>query len=199
LRKSVLLSAISALVLAATFTHAQQLDVAFGVSTTLSSSNYNSSSQSFPLQAEKGGAYPGVSAGVVFKNRLGFNGEVNWKATQGLYDGYQPYRPIFYDFNALYQPKIGKKAGLDLMAGVGGESIRFYQQYYNCSYFSCTDYVSSNHFMGHVGGGIRYYVWHRFFIRPEAHLYLIHNNAEFSSGYVGRVGASIGYSLSPEY
>jgi hypothetical protein len=195
----VLLTAVFTLVLAASYVQAQQLDVAFGVSTTLSSSTNYNSSLGFPLQSEKGGAYPGFSAGVVFKNRLGFNGEVNWRASQALYDGFQPYRPIFYDFNALYQPKLGKKLGADLMAGIGGESIREYQNYYNCNFVSCTNYTSSNHFMGHVGGGIRYYVWHRFFIRPEAHLYLIHNNVEFSSGYVGRVGASIGYSLAPEY
>ncbi len=52
--------------------------------------------------------------------------------------------------------------------------------------------------MGHVGGGIRYYFWHHFFIRPEGHIYFVHNNNEFNSGTIGRVGASIGYNLSPE-
>ncbi len=190
MRKSAVVTAVFAFVLAATLAHAQQLDVGFAVSTTLSSSTNYNSSLGFPLQAEKGGAYTGFNAGVVFpKSRLGFNGEVNWRASQALYD----------DFNALYQPKLGKKAGLDVMAGIGGESIREYQNYYNCGYFSCTNYTSSNHFMGHIGGGVRYYVWHRFFVRPEAHLYLINNNAEFSSGYVGRVGATVGYSLAPEY
>ena len=34
--------------------------------------------------------------------------------------------------------------------------------------------------MGHFGGGIRYYIYGHFFVRPEAHLYMIHNNQEFS-------------------
>jgi hypothetical protein len=177
---------------------AQQADVMFGVST-ITSSYSNSASQTYPTIAEKGGAYPTFSAGVIFKRRIGFNGEVAWRAKQAIYGGYQPYRPIFYDFNGVFQPRFGKKFGADLMAGIGGESIRFYQNYYTCSYFGgCTNYVSSNHFMGHIGGGLRYYFWHSFFIRPEAHLYLIHNNFEFNSGNIARIGASIGYTLRPE-
>jgi hypothetical protein len=198
LRKLVPFTGLCAFFLLLGFAHAQQLDVAVGAGTTLSSS-YSSSSQAYPLQSEKGGTYPSFSAGVILKHRIGFNGEVFWKASQGIYNGYQPFRPIFYDFNAVYQPRLSKKVGLDLMAGIGGESIRFYQNYYTCSYFGgCTNYTSSNHFMGHVGGGIRYYVWGHFFVRPEAHLYMIHNNFEFSSGNVARVGASIGYTLGPE-
>ncbi len=49
--------------------------------------------------------------------------------------------------------------------------------------------------MGDFGGGIRFYVWHSVFVRPEARLYLINNNVEFSSGYALRYGISIGYSF----
>lgn len=175
----------------------QQMDVGFSVSTLVSPSA-SSSQLGFGIPPEKGGAYTGFNFGVIFHNRLGFNGEVSWRASQALYNGYQPYRPIFYDFNGVYQPRLGKRAGLDLMAGIGGEDIREYTNYYSCNFVSCTDYNSSNHFMGHIGGGFRYYFWHSFFIRPEAHLYIIHNNAEFSSGNIGRVGATLGYSLRPE-
>src|SRR5882672_8414151 len=123
LRKLAVLATLCALWLAATVVHAQQADIAFGVSTTLSSS-YNNSSQSYPLQSAKGGAYAGVSADVIFKHRIGFGGNVSWKASQGIYDGYQPYRPIYYDFDAVFQPRLGKKIGADLQAGIGGESIR---------------------------------------------------------------------------
>jgi hypothetical protein len=46
-----------------------------------------------------------------------------------------------------------------------------------------------------VGGGIRVYVWHNAFVRPEVRLYLIRNNVEFSSDYATRYGVSIGYSF----
>lgn len=198
MRKLAVLITGCALFLLPSFGHAQQADIAFGVSTTLSSATYTAS-QSYPLQALKGGAYAGVSADVIFKHRIGFGGNVNWKTSQGIYGGYQPYRPIFYDFNAVFQPRLGKRAGAELQAGIGGESLRFYTNYYTCSYFGgCTNYVSSNHFMGHIGGGVRYYFYHHFFVRPEAHVYFVHNNFEFNSGTIGRVGASIGYTLSPE-
>ncbi|HXY09839.1 MAG TPA: hypothetical protein VEI52_18505 [Terriglobales bacterium] len=39
------------------------------------------------------------------------------------------------------------------------------------------------------------YLWHGAFLRPEVRLYLIKNNAEFSSGTVLRYGISLGYSF----
>ncbi len=176
---------------------AQQADVAVGVGTTLASSNSNSS-LNFPLQQLKGGAYPSVSADVIFHNRLGVGGEVFWRESQGVYGGYQAFRPIFYDFNAVFQPNFGKKMGAELQGGIGGLSTRFYNNYYTCGFVSCTNYNSSNHLSVHIGGGLRYYFWHSFFIRPEAHIYFVPNNNEFSNNTVTRVGASIGYSLRPE-
>ena len=55
--------------------------------------------------------------------------------------------------------------------------------------------MSSNHLLGHFGGGIKIYVHGNFFVRPEANFYLIRNNYEFSAGYGTRVGASIGYTF----
>ncbi len=49
--------------------------------------------------------------------------------------------------------------------------------------------------MGHVGGGVRLFVTKSIFIRPEAHLYIVHNNVEFSGSRVTRFGASIGYAF----
>ncbi len=44
--------------------------------------------------------------------------------------------------------------------------------------FTCTDFVSSNHFIGHFGAGLRYYFRGHCFVRPEADLYLIRNNQD---------------------
>ena len=66
----------------------------------------------------------------------------------------------------------------------------------NCGIGGCINYQSSNHFMEDLGGGIRYYVWHHAFVRPEVHYYHIQSNTdEFSSNNVVRVGASIGYTI----
>jgi len=177
---------------------AQSLDVFIGGGTLLSQSP-TSGALFFQQPAEKGGTYLNIGGQVAgFRHHLGFNIETAWRASQGTYSGENiGYRPILTDFNALYQPKLGKKMGLDLMGGIGVASTRFYYPtVVTCSYFSgCINYTSSDHFMEHLGVGVRYYVWHHFFVRPEIHYYHIQNNVEFNSDNVFRVGASIGYSL----
>jgi hypothetical protein len=193
LKKLSLLAALS-FCLAGTLASAQQIDAAFGVSTLSSASGTTTNGLFFPT--EGGGAYPTFSADFLLHHRIGIEGEVSWRASQNLYGGYQPYRPIFYLFNGIWAPRISKYFTGEVVAGIGGENLRFYQNYYSCSYITgCTTYVSSNHFVGDVGGGIRAYFWHGAFIRPEVRLYLVNNNVEFSSGRSVRYGASLGYSF----
>ncbi len=173
-----------------------QFDVGFGVGTLLAPySSSNSSNRS--AQGIGGGAYLAFSGDYLLWRHFGIEGEVAWRASQNLYYGNQPFRPIFYDFNALFAPPLGKHAQLELLGGIGGLSTRFYTQTYTCDLFtySCTNYVSSNHFMADVGVGLRLYVHNGFFVRPEYRGYFVHNNVEFNSGYAARVGATIGYSF----
>lgn len=142
-----------------------------------------------------GGTYLSFSGDYTPWHDFGFGGEVSWRASQNLYLGYQPYRPIFYSANAVWAPKLGKHFGIDLLAGIGAESLRFYTNYYQCNYVSCTNYVSSNHFMGVFGGGLKAYIHGGIFIRPEVRLYAIRNNVEFNSGTPVRAGVSIGYTF----
>jgi hypothetical protein len=182
--------------LLAGFAHSQQFDIAVGDGTLLSSKS-SSASQAYLPPPEKGGTYPSVSADFISKKHFGFNVEVAARRKQGLYNGYQRFRPVLYDVNAVFAPRLGEKASAELLAGVGGERLLFYNQYSVCSSAfptGCLTYVSSNHFLVHFGGGVRYYFWRNFFIRPEAHLYIIRNNFEFNSGNIGRVGVSIGYT-----
>jgi len=202
LRKSALLITLGCCLLFGSFAHAQQFDAMFGFGTLMSSTS-SSASLTAP-QSEKGGLYPSFSADVIMKHRFGFNGEVSWREKQGIYPGNgvvgfqdQPYRPILFDFNGMYQPRLGKKLGADLMAGVGWQNTRFYLPFCTNG-FTCNPFVSSHHFLVHIGGGVRYNVWGHFFIRPEIHYYKINNNEDFNSGNVFRAGASIGYTIGPE-
>jgi hypothetical protein len=195
LRKITLLAVLIA-GLFAVGAEAQQLDIAFGVSAVTSPTSI--SSGSFSPQIVGGGAYPSFSGDILFKHQLGFQGEVAWRAKQNVYGGYQPYRTILYDFNGIWAPRFGRRAGAEIMGGIGAESNRFYTPYYNCSFTGCTDYVSSNHLMGHLGGGLKFYVTHSFFVRPEVHAYFVRNNFEFTSPRVFREGVSIGYTFRPE-
>lgn len=194
MKKLSLLAGVFTLCLMGNSVHAQQIDFAFGVSGLFApTSSTDSSGNVFP--SITGGAYPGFSGDVLIKHHMGVEGELFWRGSQNLYGGYQPYRPLFYDFNAIYAPQLTKSITAELMAGIGAESLRFYTANPNCNYYTCTNYVSSNHFMGDIGGGIRYYVWHNVFVRPEVRLYLVHNNVEFSSGRSARYGVSIGYTF----
>jgi Outer membrane protein beta-barrel domain len=196
LRKLAILASVCAFFFLAQFASAQQADIMFGGGTLLSSSNNNSSLN----PSENGGAYLNIDGDVVFKKRFGLNIGTSFRASQGDYGSGTgiTYRPILTNFNALYQPRLGKKLGLDLFGGIGIASSRFYvPQIVSCNIGSgCINYTSSNHFMEDLGGGIRYYVWHHFFVRPEVHYYHIQSNTdEFNSNNAVRVGASIGYTI----
>ena len=168
------------------------LALSFGTIVAPSSS---SASGNYNFQTQAGGLYSAFSADFLLHHNLGVGGEIAWRWRQNLYQGYEPFRPLFYDINGVYAPRFGKKLGAQVSAGIGAESIRFYSGQYTCNFVTCTDYVSSNHFMGHVGAGLKVYVRGNFFIRPEADLYLIRNNYEFSAGYATKVGAAIGYTF----
>lgn len=180
--------------------HAQQIDLALGASSPYSSAN-RTASQAYIAPPEKSGLYPTFSGDVLFrkKNRLGVNLEIAVRAKQGLYNGYQAFRPIFTDTNAMYSIQTSKKTRADFLAGVGVESVLFYNQFGTCNsaYPSCVVNLNANHFMAHIGGGVRYYFWRSFFVRPEIHLYVIPNNSQFNSDYVGRAAVTIGYTWPP--
>jgi hypothetical protein len=178
--------------------YAQEFDAAIGAGTVVAPSASGATGNHAPVTLG-GGTYPVFSADLLLKRNFGVSGELAWRASRNIYASIQPERPLFYDFNGIYAPKIGRHAGAELMAGVGWESIRFYQPFTTCGAISCTNFVSSNHFMGHFGGGLRYYFHGHFFVRPEAHLYVIRNNQEFSSPVATRVGISLGYTFAPGF
>jgi hypothetical protein len=173
---------------------AQQIDIGFGVSGLSSPSSGQNTVFSAPSQS--GGVYLGFNGDFLLHKNFGIQGEINWRASQGIYNGYQPYRPLFWDFNGMWLPHLAKHVTAELEAGIGVESLRFYNNFYTCSYITgCTNYTSSNHFMGDFGGGIRIYPHGNFFVRPEARFYLINNNVEFNSNHATRYGATIGYTF----
>jgi Outer membrane protein beta-barrel domain len=204
LRKFAFVATLFAIFVFANLASAQQADAMLGFGTLLSpgaaSCGTSGSTAQFACP-EKGGLYMNLGADVIFHKRVGFGFDAAWRASQGDYGGLGvPYRPILFDFNGVYQPKLSKKAGVDLMAGIGWQTTRFYgyQPTTNCVTFGAC-YQSSNHFLVDVGGGLRYYVWGHVFVRPEAHYYKVFNNtADFTSGNIVRVGASIGYTIGPD-
>ena len=178
---------------------AQQMDIAFGYGTITGTAAADASTGHAP-QSISGGGYPSLSGDFLFlKKYFGVGGQISWRAHQNIDIFFTPYRPVLYDFNAVWAPPIGKHIQADLQAGIGGESLRFYTPFVTCSFTGCTNFVSSNHFLGHFGGGVRFYVTRAIFIRPEAHIYLVNNNIEFAGTRVNRYAVSIGYSLKNRF
>jgi hypothetical protein len=186
---SLLVAAFCLILLPGIPAHAQQFDMSFGVSGLIGPSS------TATLQTIGGGAYPTIGLDFLFFHNVGVGFNAAFRAKQNLYQGFQPFRPFFYDVDAVYAPPLGKRAQADLSAGIGVESIRFYTPTFSCSFTGCTNFVSSNHFLVQLGAGLRLYVTPRIFIRPEAHVYLVHNNFEFPGARATRFGVSIGYSF----
>lgn len=178
---------------------AQKIDLAFGASTTLAPSASSCSGNCQVPQSLGGGAFVGFGGDVTFWHNLGAGAEFNWRASQGggayLADYGVNYRPLFYNFNVVYSPKIASHTYLELVGGVGAMSTHLY--YCNgCGISGGSSLVaSSEHFDADFGGGIKFYPKGGFFIRPEARVYLINNDTNFAGSYAARVGASIGYTF----
>lgn len=190
LRIAVLLSfACAALAAFSNFAQAQKVDLAFGGGT-LTSPEANSTTPSLG-----GGTYLGFNGDVLFFHNMGIGADVYWKATQRNYDNDSsyPFRPLLLDFNAVYSPKLAQHAYLELVGGIGALDTRVYSS--GCGNGYDTNYCSIKHFMGDFGAGLKLYPKHNFFIRPEARVYLVNNNVEFSSARAVRVGVSIGYTF----
>ena len=199
---SFLVVVVSILFALANFASAQQADAMLGFGTVMSPGAAACGSPSFNnfVCPERGGLYTNISADVIFKGRIGAGFDASWRSIGDFGGLGQAYRPILFDINAVYQPRLNKKVGADLFGGIGWQTTRFYsfQPTYSCYAFGAC-YNSANHFLVDLGAGVRYYVWGHAFVRPELHYYHILNNSDFfSSGNVIRVGASIGYTIGPD-
>lgn len=175
---------------------AQKVDLAFGISTIDApgaSSGYNSGDH-IPISLN-GGAYPGFSGDVQVLHNIGVGAEIFWKGSQvsNSLVGVN-YRPLFFNFNVVYSPRLSKYATAELVGGIGTFDTRYYTASYVCVEY-CSNYTSTNRFDGDFGGGIKFYPKGGWFIRPEARFYLINNNAYFSSNFATRYGVSVGYTF----
>jgi len=195
LRRFALVVFACALVMATRMACAQQVDFAVGGSTVWSPQN-TSAAIGFLAPALRGGVYPSATLQYLSSRRIGLNAEFAFRDKRAIYNGFQPYRPFLYDVNAVYAPRFADKISGDFMAGVGGETVLFYNEFGNCNLPSggCLTHLNATHLLFHAGAGARYYFWRNFFARPEAHWYYVVNNTQFHSNNLFRVGVSVGHT-----
>jgi len=192
-----MLSALAAATLAAfsNLAQAQKIDFAFGISTLDAPGPSAANGIDHQAVSLTGGTYPGISGDVLFFHNLGIGGDIYWKGGRRNYnnDPTLPMRPIFFDINAVYSPKLASHTYLELVGGIGAQDTRIYCQ--GCGNQYTTNYASDKHFLTDFGAGIKFYPKGGWFIRPEGRFYLVNNNLLFSSPRVTRYGVSIGYTF----
>ena len=182
------------LAFSANFAQAQKVDLAFGISTVDAPGASAASGNHLPVSLN-GGAYPGFSGDVLFLHNFGIGAEIYWKGTQGNYAGDPtlPYRPIFFDFNAVYAPKIASHVYAELVGGIGAQDTRLYCQ--GCGNGYNTNYSSDKHFLGDFGGGLKLYPKGRLLRSSRGTRLLREQQQLFSSARATRYGVSIGYTF----
>lgn len=180
-------------------------DVFFGYGTAIAPSS-NQSIDTFgtgnPYTTPRlGGSFGKVGADFMFTPNFGVGAETDFRFTQAAYAGLN-YRPLFYDFNAIWAPAghRSKRVFPELQAGVGGMRMSFYYPTSYCDQFAgCStsnQFVeSSNHFQFHMEAGIRFYLTPHLFFRPEVDAHYVNNLFQFGSNWVPEYGASVGWSF----
>lgn len=109
-------------------------------------------------------------------------------------------RVTFYQFDATYQPYATKKASFQLIGGVGGANVKFYEASSSTGSLlgnvNQSEYAqSANHFQIHAGVAMQVYVSGNFFIRPEFDIHYVPNFIQFGRNVVTQEMVWIGYSF----
>jgi hypothetical protein len=146
-----------------------------------------------------GGTFLDFGAGIMFTDHFGAGGEFSWRATQGNYAGLK-YRPLFYDFDGIWQPFKSKRITPELRAGIGGVSVRYYYNSQYCDQFAgCStsnQYLeSSRHFQVNFAAAARVHITPHVFLRPAIDVHYVNNFFQFGSNWVPEYTLSVGYAF----
>jgi outer membrane protein W len=198
------LRSISPVLLAVCFSAglASAQSVYFGVGTTQLDSNGRSidtfgTGNTFRTPSMTG-AFGKVGGDVMITPHFGIGAETDFRFSQGNYAGLK-YRPMFYDFNAIYTPfHTTKRIVPEFQGGLGAVNTRFFYSSQSCDPFvGCSNnnqfVESANHFQVHMAAGVRFYVTPHFFIKPQVDAHYVNNFVQFGSNWVPEYSASIGW------
>lgn len=185
------------------FARAQNASVYFGLGTARDSSNGQAidtfGNGTLFNTPRMGGLFETIGGDAMFRPSFGVGFETAFQS-QRNYGGLN-YRPLFYDFNAIYEPLPGSRTIVpELQAGLGGANLRFYLNQSFCDSFggcsnSNTFLESSNHLQLHLGGGVRVYLRGGLFIRPQIDGHWVNNFFQFGSNWVPQYSMALGYTF----
>ena len=187
------------------FAQAQaDFDVHFGVGTAQASSSGQAidtfNTGNYLSTPKLVGTFGKVGADIMLTPHFGIGGQADLRFSQGSYAGLN-YRPVFYDFNAIYAPlRADKRIVPEFQGGLGAVSLKFYYPQQYCDAFagcssSNTYLESSNHFQVHMAAGVRFYLTPHLFVRPQIDARYVNNFFQFGSNWVPEYSASVGWSF----
>jgi hypothetical protein len=145
------------------------------------------------------GTFLDFGAGIMFTDHFGAGGELSWRASQGDYAGLN-YRPLFYDFDGIWQPIKSKRIQPEIRAGIGGVSVRYYYNNQYCDQLiGCSTsnqfLESSRHFQVDMAVAARIHVTPHIFLRPAVDAHYVNNFFQFGTNWVPEYTLSVGYSF----
>lgn len=148
------------------------------------------------------GLFGTVGGGLMLTSHFGAGAQFSWRTGTGDYAGVN-YRPMFYDFNGIWQPIKSKRFVPEIQAGIGGASVRFSANTTQCDQLTGCSTVnlgseSSSHFQTHLAAAARLYVTPRLFIRPAVDAHYVNNFFQFGSNWVPEYSLGVGYSFGGE-
>jgi hypothetical protein len=182
--------------------NAQNASVYFGLGTatdSASSQAVNTFGTGTFNTPRMGGLFETLGGDFMFRPKLGFGVETTFQG-QKNYAGLN-YRPLFYDFNAVYEPvAVTERFVPEFQAGIGAVNLKFYYPQSYCDLFAgCSSsnlYLeSSNHFQVHFAGGVKLYVQGGFFVKPQIDVHWVNNFFQFGSGWVPEYSVAVGYTF----
>ena len=151
----------------------------------------------------------GVSGNVMAWKHFGIGGEVNFQPGKQNYlelpssvgVNFQS-RMILYDFDGIYQPVRTKKVAFQVIGGVGGASLRYYETGATGSAIgpsNVTQYFgSNNHFQVHGGVAVQFYLTDHVFLRPQFDIHYVPNLTQFGSNLVPSETLWLGYTFGSQ-
>lgn len=180
-----------------------QVNVWFGGGTATDSSNGQSIDPLgigvFSPTPKMGGVFLDLGAGIMLTDHYGADFDLSWRAAQGGYAGVN-YRPLFYDFNGVWQPLKSTRIVPEIDGGIGGMRLTYYVNQSACDQLvgcQSANYAleSSSHFQLHLAAAVRFYVTPHIFVRPAIDAHWVNNFFQFGSDWVPEYTVSVGYSF----
>jgi hypothetical protein len=141
------------------------------------------------------GVFSHAALDVLFSKHIGVGADISWRFSHDDYAGI-PYRPYFYNVDAIYRFSEFTTKGWfpEVRGGLGGARLRFTPS----DDQSCAQVPGcqqTNHFQQHLAIAARWYWTDHVFIRPAFDLHHVNNFDEFGSNWVPQYSVGVGYSV----